>query len=70
MEHGVQAKGLGIHDLSCFERALWQRWCWYHWTMTRGHGRGWPCHVMKRTKPFFGLHDDMFRKQEECYILA
>jgi hypothetical protein len=24
--------GLGIHDLSCFGRALRQRWCWYHWT--------------------------------------
>jgi hypothetical protein len=22
--------------------------------MMRGHGRGWPCHVMKRTKPSFG----------------
>jgi hypothetical protein len=23
--------GLGIHDLTCFGRALWQRWCWFQW---------------------------------------
>jgi hypothetical protein len=39
------------------------------WTM-RGHGKEWPFQATKRTNPYFGLHNNIFREREKDAILA